>query len=471
MHHKTKWFTFVILLVSFALAVQWSMSDKDNATEKLKVFQNPSPDEIDLPNEIEEVENREDIDEFYEDQIHGYKKAKNLNIVQSLDQSFKIPEHEGTLTIDEVWYTQQQIFMYYSVDLKIFEEKEYTPSLPFFEISRVNIANKGQLPTQTRPIFNSNSNDSHYKIYDGKLYGLAHLDRLEQEGLEHQSIQNGQDASLNEAAPTTFRLEMEDGFHKTEEQPISYTYEPGQEILHTEEFHQTYKKDGLTVRPKKIEFGIMSSKIMFEIEHEDYPITNLNGTLHMDDQSFSLAHIWQRDENSQIFESQVPPASDIPQSLRLDLKTVTMVREEEYSLEIDVSDYDKAVEEGDRATILVEEKIGEHLNTDIILDEKVYDTSMTSQFRLSFEPKETSESFYLSSQSAHFGTSLNHKDDLLATIDGEEINPQPGMGYDGQNTVLDVNSYSLKGSEKLRLNFKKTPISKNINFSAEIKVD
>ncbi|GGF33969.1 hypothetical protein GCM10010954_36280 [Halobacillus andaensis] len=471
MNHKAKWITFAMLLVGFAIAVQWSMSDEDNATEKLKVFQNPSPDELDLPNAIEEVENREDIDQFYEDQIQGYKKAKDLNIIQFPDQSFDIPEHEGTLTIDELWYTQHQVFMYYSVDLKVFEDKEYTPSGPFFDISRVNIAKEGDLPTQTRPIFNNNSNYSHYKIYEGKLYGLAHLDRLEQEGLEHYSIQNDQDASLNEAAPTTFRLEMEDGFHKTEEQPISYTYEPGQEILHTEEFHQTYKKDGLTVTPKKIEFGIMGNKITFDIKHKDYPITNLGGTLHMDDQSFSLSHIWKPDENSQTFESRVPPASDIPESLELDLDTVTMVHDEEYSLEIDVSDYDKTVEEDDRATILIEEKIDEHLNTDIILEEKIYDTSMTSQFRFSFEPKETNEPFYLSSQPAHFGSSINHEDDFIVTIDGEKLNPQPGMGYDGQNSVLDVNSHYLKGSEKLRLHFKKSPISQKIDFSEEIKID
>ncbi|MCP3029324.1 hypothetical protein [Halobacillus sp. A5] len=473
MKNKSRWIAIAVIAVGFAIAVQWSMSDEDNATEKLQVFQNPSADEIDLPSAIEEVESHEEIEQFYEQQAPGYQKAKKMEIVQTPDQSFAIPEHEGALTVDEMWYSQHQLMIYYSIDLAVFMDKEDSPHNSFFKISEINLHSpEGDLPTQSHTVHMHGMEHQSLKTYNGKLYGFAAIPRLEQEGMDSQVPGQIQDTALEEEALTSFRLEMNDGFHKTEEETVKYTYDPGQDTLHTEEFNKSFDENGLTVIPKKIDFGISSNKISFELEHDDYEVVNLKGTFTADGEDIPITSIYKNRKDSQNFITELPSSNSIPESIKIDVDSVDVVRDEEYSFEIDVSDYDEVVEEGNQQERMqTDEKIAEHLNTDIILKEKTYNPSMNSQFMLSYEPQSDDDPYFLSAQPGNPYEGFNSTETYTISVDDEELNPNPGIGYGGEQTILDISSYSLEDAEKLQVDFKKAAISQKVSLTEEIKID
>ncbi|WP_101846732.1 hypothetical protein [Halobacillus sp. Marseille-P3879] len=474
MSHKARWILIAIISAGFTIAVYWSMNDDDNATEKLTVFQNPSVEEVELPSEIEEVESREDIEQFYEAQMPGYKKAKEMNIVQSPEQSFDIPEHEGTLTVNEIWHSEYQIFMFYSVDLAVFEDKENSPPHPFFNVSEVNIRQEnGELPTQTHPVHTSERDYNLFKIHDGKLYSLIQIPRLSQEEMDPQSGSHGPGSAIDESALTSFRIEMEDGFHTTEESQVHYTYEPGQDTLYSGRFNEKFEQDGLTIRLKEFERGLLSNKISLEMEHEDYDAASLEGTVTIGGEVFTIDHPRPNRKDPGTFEIGLPPDGDEDDSVKIDIDHVTMLRDEEYSFAIDVSDYDEMVEsdKNEQVRLNPEEKIAEHLNTDIILEEKNYNPSANSQFRLSYIQQSEDEQLFLSAQPPISYGEFNSNESFSVFIDDEEMSPNPGMGFENDTAFLDISSYTLEGAEELRIDFNKAAIAQKVDLTEKIQLD
>ncbi|MFC7062847.1 hypothetical protein [Halobacillus seohaensis] len=458
---KVKWMVIAVILIGFTLAVQWSMGEEDNATKKLEVFQNPTAEEVGLPDNIKQAETREDVDKFFESRSRGYTKAKEMELIINPNQSFEIPEHEGELTIDEVWYSQHQVFMYYSVDLHVFEGKDNLSTRSLFNISNINLtASEGDLPTQSHSGFNSGQSSEHLITYDGKLYGLTMMPPLGQQN---------QDTEINETALTSFQIEMAGETQKTEEQPIKYTYESGQEILQSAELQSTYKKDGLSIEPKQIELGITNNRITFEITHDEYEVANLHGTISEGDSSRDIAFIIQNRENPALYESSFFPFFENPESLQLDIDRVTMLTEEGYSFEVDVSDYEEVIDDDwSRERVEVDEKVAELYNTDVYLEEKVYDPSGNSEMRLSFEPH-SDNTIHLSSEPIHI-PNQDYRRNLKVFSDGEEAPHPPSMVFDEENSIISLSPRLIEDSESLLFEFDKTSISQEIELEEEIEL-
>ncbi|MFC7321141.1 hypothetical protein [Halobacillus campisalis] len=465
MKKKGKWIGLVFLLVIFAAAVQWSMSDEDNATEKLEVFQNPTAEELELPHNLTRAESRETIDNFYNMKSPGYKKAKELEITQSPGQSFDIPGHEGELTIDEIWHSQYQVFMYYSVDLKVFEDKENLQHSPLFDISSVNVhPEKGDVIKQSHSTFQYSDSNEGLMSYDGKLYGMLVMPPLEQkEPMDMEGME------VNETIPTSFRISMDNTSEITDEEPLTYTYEKDQEIRQTADFNGVYEESGLTIKPIDVDLGITSNKITLEITHDEHEVSNLTGSVRDESTSTEISYLHPVEGRPDVYEAQFTPYDEDPESLDIHLESVSFLTDEDLSFDVDVSDYEEEVgEEWERVIVDVNEKTAEKLNTDIYLEQKVYDPSMGMEIHLGFEPKPGDHTFTLSPNLMRTPASpMQYEPFTAVNEDGEEI-MGAGGGINNGNTVLNLSTSSLKDSNMITIEVPQLQASQKVDFQETV---
>ncbi|MCP3031823.1 hypothetical protein LF817_10755 [Halobacillus sp. A1] len=462
MKKKGKWIGLVFLLVIFAAAVQWSMSDEDNATEKLEVFQNPTAEELELPQNVTRAESRETIDNFYNMQSPGYRKAKELEIIQSPGQSYEIPGHEGELTIDEIWHSQYQVFMYYSVDLKVFEDKDNLQTSPLFDISSVNVnPEEGNMTRQSHSPFQSNESNDGLMSYDGKLYGVLVMPPLEQK--------EPMDMEINETIPTSFRISMDNTSEITDEEPLTYTYEKDQEIRQTADFNDVYEKSGLTIKPIDVALGITSNKITLEITHDEHEVSNLTGSVSDENTSTEISYLHPVEGQPDVYEAQFTPYDEDPESLDIDIESVSLLTDEDLSFDVDVSDYEEEVgEERERVIVDVNEKTSEKLNTDIDLEQKVYDPSMGMEIHLGFEPKPGDHTLTLSPNLMRTPASAMQYEPFIAVNeDGEEI-MGAGGGINNGNTVLSLSTSSLQDSNMITIEMPQLQASQKVDFQETV---
>lgn len=90
--------------------------------------------------------NIEEVNQFFYEQMPGLKRAEREGIVQYINQELEFPGYDGSIVIDKVWYTQNQMYIFYhilgnspaSIDISIKGEDQSHYSYPYIKYDGIN---------------------------------------------------------------------------------------------------------------------------------------------------------------------------------------------------------------------------------------------------------------------------------------------------------------------------------------------
>ncbi|UOQ91695.1 hypothetical protein MUO14_14190 [Halobacillus shinanisalinarum] len=221
-----KWAGISSLLIIFAIATQWSMDD--GTKPKLTHETSPAMANVDIPDNVKKAESKEEVMKFYESHTPGIAKAKSLEIATSPKQTYSIPEHEGKLYINNVWYTREVIFIYYSYDLSMLEASDSKEgSIKKLPVGIADVqmeALDGDIPTQSFGGHLNTVRPEHSIAYNGKLHTFTAIPPIRQKDAGNFQRRSG--VPFDQTVLTSFHIEVNDDRYQTDASPINFTYDP-----------------------------------------------------------------------------------------------------------------------------------------------------------------------------------------------------------------------------------------------------
>ncbi|MBB6451703.1 uncharacterized protein YpmB [Salirhabdus euzebyi] len=187
-----KWQITAIIIVFFILFVLIYFEDTN------KSFFNQT--------QLDEVSSWEEVKEYQYENTPGLKRAEKLGLAKTFDYlTYEIPGTEKEISIDEVWYSDQQVYLFYSYDIdeSMIEDMEsnqerQSQTVQFAPtISESNdVINHG--------IYTGNWPNDTGVIYDGKLYQRLIFSPFFDNSVEHHLVER-----IPEFVLKNFRIHIE----------------------------------------------------------------------------------------------------------------------------------------------------------------------------------------------------------------------------------------------------------------------
>ncbi len=466
-----KWVGIAILLITFAVVVQFSMDEgtKPSLTQETL----PSMTHKNLPDDIKMAKNKAEVSQFYETLTPGITKAETLEIVSSPNQEYSIPQHKGNLFLNDVWYTRNRIFIYYSYDLSLVEDYDHNKDKEKLPVAISDIeleALDGNIPTQSLQVAFADSGDS--IAYNGKLYTFATIPTIRLKN--NTSFRNRKGVPFDQTVLTALHVEVNGDRYKTEAAPIHFTYEPGDSILKTAKLHQTYQKDGLTVELKKAKVGLTDTRIILDMSHQSLPITNyFQASIKSNyGEEKDVRFLAPYGENQEMHVAEFSPFEKTPDSLTFQLEQVGLQSDQGYSFKVDVTDFKENIGKNSRGKVVdVHQKVAALYNTDVYLKKKIYQLPDQSKFILTFKPKQKDQAISLAPHNSFImGNDYTQKPFTVENDQGSKDEVHV-FSPDQESLHIWVSAYSIMGAEELTFTVEHAGISKRINhtFTFDLK--
>ncbi|WP_042143359.1 hypothetical protein [Paucisalibacillus sp. EB02] len=334
--------------------------------------------------ELEEMYSLAEIEKYYEDLTPGLARASELGLVTNINKT--IPIKDGyKIHIDRIWYTSEDIHMYYSIELPG-RRTTFQDGIP--TISNIQILEDPDAQYQE---LNFDTYDIHAVTFNNRIYDHVALPPLLNDDLEPIS-------KLEElvAVKLTAALPNED-YYELDEVQIPINYDQGNESKISTPIDETIPFPGGTINLHTFEMGTTKNRMYGTVELEDdINILNGDGTIDIggDNPLISL-YFYNEDPDSNTIIMESEAFNQVPDDITITINNIHLYGNDSYQFSIDISELN------DSATLPrkdMRQKITEIKDTTIFLDRASY-TEDGLQFTIVYEAKKENQPIELASYS------------------------------------------------------------------------
>ncbi|RWZ52340.1 hypothetical protein EQV77_15540 [Halobacillus fulvus] len=460
MQKKVKWITLVIALVVFTFGTYLFSSSPE---EKLTFEPDSAPerkakpvDMEDLPVQWEEAESLDEISRFYERRIPSLQLAREKNLTTSPQKSTTVPNLDGRMQINEIFHSGETIYYLYSLDLSLLVPKEsqsgsYTPP----QVSQVFLQQAGQVENQTLPA-SGTLGFSDAKIFENRLYGF----------LESDSISQTPERSLSEEIPTSLQLYVNGTMYRSTPVPVAYRYDQASQILQTLTFDDSYKRGGLTITPLEVEFSVDTNHILLYVEDENRAFDQIvDARMQTGDGQFLplSPYLHATEEGQNVYKGYFRPLRQVPEQLSFTIRDLYLREPVPFSFSLDLPDLTQG------ATVLLDEKVGEVIDTSVIVDSFTYEPEHGLDIQVNYRPQALRQPEKMA------GIPLSDSNEASSLVTFEtDLNTSGSVEYSGGMNLssgLFIPTSSLEGASRIEITFHEIAIAKRINQTFTLDSD
>ncbi len=305
------------------------------------------------------AKNEEDMKEYFYEKTPGLKRAMDEGNVFEINKTVKIPDTNDAMTIDRVWYSSQNIYIFYHLDGEI----------PI-DINGSLIWESGEKDTS----FLQNMNIGEGIVYKGKYFSRMSFGNRVGSNLELKDIVD-QDLTL--------QITLRYGDLTREEKQIvlpdidfKVAFNPEKEV--TQRMNLNGKVDlggyGSLIFDELI-IETQASYLTFDYENElNYQIHFLAGTLETDKGEEKKLWIppWSTEEESPYYQLKFDALDAIPDSLRIKIDGMYLITDEATTFEIPIEEYQNQFSEGNRE-LIIDKLVGSVNEVDLYLKRLIWD--------------------------------------------------------------------------------------------------
>ncbi|WP_028785127.1 hypothetical protein [Thalassobacillus devorans] len=468
-----------VIILGFFIGTQFFMGDPvmDSSIPNTKAEDDKEP-VADLPAQWTKVDSKAEVYEHYEKYIPGIKIANERGLFQEINQTLPINDHESEVHLDKVWFSNQAIFLFYSLDLEGL--KQLSSNYQEIGLNRMTIESlDGELfkhPPSLHTAFSAEA-----VVYDGEVYLLATARPFMDE--QGQPI-----GKMSETVSVDFNVELPDSTYKTGVTTLHIEYDLKDNQIASIPVNKTLNLEGAPLQVKNINLDVMSTQIAFSLAKDQAKPAHLEGTLKTGDREETFRAYFDpmrhQDQSKQTeYIAHTSPYTEVPKEMILSIVQSSSVSDQSFTLEVDVSDYnDDWINNEDtpyRYTKIDKEnavKIAEVFQTKVLLDKVEYTKRDGAKFTIRYQPRNKGNTKeYLSVESPSFASENPWMDTNIEVKNEKKRDPL----YSGGNIMRrEKNSYTftvpesyLLRSEKLFITVSDLLHTKEVNETITINTN
>ncbi|WP_226585278.1 hypothetical protein [Halobacillus litoralis] len=422
-----------------------------------------SVDMENIPGTWKKAETFEEVNQFFEDKIPGLSLARKEGLTTLPQQSAVLPKRNGRMQINEVWHSGQTIHLFYSLDLSALMDGENSPvyNLPTLEAVHID-----KTEDTTEETFQTHSNHIYSKeiiLFENRLYGVIQTPGIT-ENWDYQ--QTMLDKDYDQTIPTSLDLRIDGSTIRSEAMPIRYFHDKEAHSVQTYTSEDVYSNNGLVIEPLEVELKVNVSRIKMKIKGEG---VTFNETIeaHLetkDGREIPIARIYNEKED-QVYEGWFQPVKEVPEDISLVIDSVHLREDRPYSFNVDLTQFETFTNASD----IMDKKVGEAHETDIMLNRIDLHNSEHMSLQLNYNPHEYEQkekligapfnAYNYSQEHEIKGVSIESNDGLTAK--GELY------GHDNRSDI-NFHAKKFKNSSTLKVTVNKMVFSRDLNQRFEL---
>ncbi|MBX0359607.1 hypothetical protein [Halobacillus sp. Nhm2S1] len=395
--NKSKWILIIVSLMVLAIG---AYVYTDSSEEKLALSTDSKPmrkaksvDLEEFPLQWREVDTFEQVNDFYEERVHNLSLARKKGLTVRPQESTPIPDKDGRMQINEVWHSGTTIHVLYSIDLSALTRKEsddeeskylvQAPSVESINIESMNGNDKQSFQHHSQPL---NPRDT--VVFENRVYGLIQLPPITEKwgyNFDHTDIKD-----YDEEYMTSFSLRIDHRTIKTDGMPVRYVHDPDKHVLQRYTTDEVYSGDLVTVEPTSVNIGVASSYVKMKVEAEGKEIgQSMHAVIKTDEGSdYPVALYLNETEGKNVYEAWFqPPSNELSGAVSLELQSLHIQDDTPYSFTVDMNQFNDHSNE----SVVLNEKVGEAYNTDIILEQVDSFSGTNMSLQLKYDPHEVGQ--------------------------------------------------------------------------------
>ncbi|WLR48254.1 hypothetical protein LC065_03095 [Halobacillus litoralis] len=392
--NKSKWILIVVSLMVLAIGAYVYTG---NSEEKLALTTDSKPmrkaksvDLEEFPLQWREVDTFEQVNEFYEERIHGLSIAREKGLTVRPQESTPIPDKDGRMQINEVWHSGPTIHVLYSIDLSALtrkddddEEAKYLiqpPSVESVHIESMSGSDKQSFQQHSQPLHPRDT-----VVFENRVYGLLQIPPITEKWGYNFDPHDVKD--YDEEFLTSLSLRIGHRTVETEAVPVRYVHDRDEHVLQSYTPDEVYSDDVVTVEPTSVNIGVASSYVKMKIEIEGRELgQSVHATIKTEEGSEHPVTLYLNETGEEnVYEAWFQPVSvQMKGAVSLTLDSLQIQDATPYSFTVDMSPF----KEHSNESVVLNEKVGEAHNTNIILEQVDSFSGTNMNLQLKYEPQE-----------------------------------------------------------------------------------
>ncbi|UOQ44444.1 hypothetical protein MUN89_00140 [Halobacillus salinarum] len=333
---KLQWVLVFIGLTALIIGIQFIPGKDKPLTHNKKLEMNKQEKEPfpEFPDHLR-MNTYDEVVSFYEKRIPGLKRAKEHQLTTFPKQSIDLPNQDGKLYINELWFNGRDLHILYSIDREVFGKNPVEMPFAFESMQIKPLGEKGGLTSTSYSLYSQNLGSGKV-LFNHKLYGTATMGVIFEEGLP--------DHSIDETILASFNMHLPNGFYKIESIPLPLHYANEKDYEKTYAIQGRYKKQGIMIEPTKFIYGISHNKVELKIRANQGELTPIiiGSIVSAEGESRPLQFLKEIKNKKDVYTVETPPFSKDASSFTLDIKGIHLRRKQDFSLTVDISDYENS---------------------------------------------------------------------------------------------------------------------------------
>lgn len=290
--------------------------------------------------EIYVADSWEDVKAFQYQKTPGLKRAEKLGLTRHYeDIKIDVPGTNRTLSIDEIWFTKDFSYLFYSIDLG---EDGFNLTREHIEENFPELIISPGLVDNDQEIMLGSSR-GRWSITEGIVYQNRLYHQIQfPEFLKRTDEGYERISSMEELILSGAMVRIGDENYELDDIRLPVHFDEHDEIVKTIDLNREVEVMGHTLTWEMLELGTTYNRLYFRFEPVEDRLGNRIKLVMNTDQGeirdYSAgARIEQTEDGSYVIQTH--PFNHWPNTIDLELKGVTMVGSDEFSFEVDTEPY------------------------------------------------------------------------------------------------------------------------------------
>jgi hypothetical protein len=361
---SNRWRMILIALVVFAVIGIVQIFDSEQKIEKVEG--------LTFADTIEEVKG------WQYEMNPGLKRAEDLGLTTNYDVEIPIADIERSLFIEKIWYTPKAVKIFYSIDLgregyqlRYAEDSENTidkiPTIHFLFAS----PSVGDEQHNNTPYHNELSLGEGV-VFENRIYHQVNVEPFIDQ-------QRNLISKVDKAVLKNVMVQLQGKKNELDDITLPLQVNLTQEVIKTIPINQESTVMDTLIRLERLELGTIKNNLYFRVEHPDrHRVQKVNMLIRTDfgeKRGFPDGfHV--KTEKDGLYVFSFPTFESEPHEIEFELKGIQFIGEDHVAFSIDTSRYTNSVPTANEKHVdKINRKIGGKKNTDLIIEELIYDRS------------------------------------------------------------------------------------------------
>ncbi|MEC3882130.1 hypothetical protein VKA52_00090 [Halobacillus sp. HZG1] len=473
--NKSKWILITVSMIVLAIGAYFFT---DSSEDKLALKTDSSPmrkakavDLEEFPLQWREVDTYEQVNDFYEERIHGLSLAREKGLTARPQESTPIPDKDGRMQINEVWHSGPTIHVLYSIDLSALtrkdkddEETKYLvqpPSVEGINIESMNGSDQQSFQQHSQPLHPRDT-----VVFENRVYGLIQLPPITEEwgyNFDPHDIKDYDQKFL-----TSFNLRIDHRTIETKGMPVRYFHDKDGHVLQSYTTDEVYADDLVTVEPTSVNIGVASSYVKMKIKAEGKEIgQSVHALIKTEEGSEHPVRLYLNEtEEENVYEAWFqPPSEPLTEAVSLELGSLHIHDDTPYSFTVDMTQF----KDHSNESVVLNEKVGEAYNTDIILEQVDSFSGTNMNLQLKYEPHEADqEEKLVGAQLAPMNSLEEEREKFIEVVTNEGETTEANIwGHDNRGDIH-FQSPALRNAEEITVTVNKMVYAHRLGYTFDL---